>query len=80
MCLSPAVCLSKESRCRDGNGLSVRTEGGWEGKKKEKEGRGVKGIYCQEPSISGNGYACIGVNQTCCFSSSMAEVKKTTKV
>lgn len=36
---------------------------------KEKEGRGVKGIYCQEPSISGNGYACIGVNQTCRFSS-----------
>ena len=47
-----------------------------EREKEEKEGRGVKGIYCQEPCISGNGYACIGVNQTCCFSSSVAEVKK----
>lgn len=49
------------------------------GRKKRKP-EGVKGIYCQEPSISGNGYACIGVNQTCCFSSSMTEVEKTTKV
>lgn len=35
--------------------------------KKEKKGRGwVKGIYCQEPSISGNGYVCFSVNQTRC--------------
>lgn len=75
MCLSPAVCLARESRCRDGNWLSVRIGGGRE-RGKEKEGKGVKGIYCQEPSISGNGYACIGVNQTCCFSSNIAKVKK----
>lgn len=75
MSLSPAVCSAGESRC---SGPSVRTEGGREREreKEEKEGRGVKGIYCQEPCISGNGYACIGVNQTCCFSSSVAEVKK----
>lgn len=30
--------------------------------RKRNESRGVKLIYCQEPSISGNGYACIGVN------------------
>lgn len=74
MSRSPAGCLGEESRCKDNNGLSMRTGGG--GREKEKEGRGVKGIYCQEPSISGNGYACIGVNQTCCFSSSTAEAKK----
>lgn len=55
VCPSPVVCFANESRCRDGNGLSVRIRGG--GRKKEKEGREVKGIYCQEPSISGNGYA-----------------------
>lgn len=45
-------------------GLKTR-EGVWI--KKEKKGRReVKGIYCQKPSISGNGYVCFSVNQTCC--------------
>ncbi len=37
MCLSPAVCLSKESRCRDSNELSVRIEGGRERKRKGRQ-------------------------------------------
>lgn len=73
--LLPSVWLKKADA--ETPMCSVRIGGGREiEKKKEREGTGVKGIYCQEPSISGNGYACIGVNQTCCFSSSMAEVKK----
>lgn len=88
-CVSLLVAggLGDEHRCRDGSVLSMRIRGGREGGRgargggeKEKGGRGVKGIYCQEPSISGNGYACIGVNQTCCFSSSVPEVNKTPKV
>lgn len=55
----------------------MRIGGGRERERREAEG--VKGIYCQEPRISGNGYACFSGNQTCCFSLSMAEVKKQKK-
>lgn len=45
----------------------IRKQGraGWI-KKEKKARREVKGIYRQEPSISGNGYARFSVIQTCC--------------
>lgn len=46
----------------------IRKQGrvGWIKKGKKERRREVKGIYRQEPSISGNGYACFSVIQTCC--------------
>lgn len=43
-----------------------KTREGWIKKEKKGRRREVKGIYRQEPSISGNGYACFNVIQTCC--------------
>lgn len=40
------------------------------------------GIYRQKPGVSGNGYACIGVNQTCWgvfFQHTRGEEKKKNK-
>lgn len=40
VCLSPpAVCLAKERRCRDSNGLSMREGGEGEGGREKREGR-----------------------------------------
>lgn len=44
MCLSPAVCLARERRCRDSNGLSMRIEGGSERKRKKRQAEGSKGF------------------------------------
>lgn len=80
--MSLSCCLFDQSKPMYRHQWAQLQNRGREGeKKKEKEGRkrGVKGIYCQEPSISGNGYACIGVNQTCCFSSSLPGVKEKNK-
>lgn len=43
-------------------------QGGGKDEKKRKTRSGVRRINHREPSISGNGYAWSGVNQTCCFS------------
>lgn len=74
MCLAPAVCLGKGKQCKDNNGLSVGGAPRMRGRIKRVEE--VKRIYCQEPSISGNGYACIGVKQTCQAFSCVTEMKK----
>jgi len=73
--VSPSCCLFGRGKLMQRQQWARHENRGRE-RQKEKEGRGVKGIYCQEPSISGNRYACIGLKQTCCFSSSTTEVKK----
>lgn len=42
--LTPAVCSARESRCREGDRLSVRMGGGRERKRKERKAEGSKGF------------------------------------
>ena len=44
VCLFPAECLSNESRCRNGDGLSMRIRGKGMKEKEKKRWRGVKGF------------------------------------
>lgn len=53
-CVSlPLSVSAKESRYGNSHGLSMGTGEGRDGEGRQR----VKGIYCQEPSVPGNGYA-----------------------
>lgn len=59
-------CLFGHSGLMWRQGLLKQRRVGWIKKEKRGRRREVKGIYRQEPSISGNGYACLSVIPNCC--------------